>query len=123
MLDKNGYEIPDNTPVAIPTRLRMPQSRTEQIRAFIRSELSRQSADHGQESFEEADDFSLDDGQEWVSPYEEVFEPPAHSESGSGGVPAAGGGAKPPGDPAKPGEGAQPPGQPAGVKNEPQEPA
>lgn len=121
MLDERGYEIPDNTPVAVPTRLRLPQNRTEQIRAYIRQELSRAQVERGHETFEEADDFSLPDGEQWVSPYEETFEPPV-TESGSGGVPVGDGEAKPLGDPARPGEGAQPPAKLAGVKNEPQEP-
>lgn len=76
MLNSDGYEIPDNTPVSIPTRLRLPQSRTDQIRQFIRAELSRQALDQGHETFSEADDFELDDGETWVSPYEGDFDPP-----------------------------------------------
>jgi len=93
MLDERGYEIPDNTPVSIPTRLRLPQSRTEQIRAFIRSELAMKQLNEGHETFAEADDFDLP-GEDWVSPYEETFEPPAPPESGMNspqGDPPAGG--------------------------------
>lgn len=112
MLNEQGYEIPDNTPVSIPTRLRLPASRTEQIRAFIRSELSYQSTSQGQETFSEADDFDLPDGEPWASPYEETFDPPAFTEGGS------------PGDPVKPGEGAVPPAKPtsASTPNEPKQP-
>lgn len=74
MLDERGYEIPDNTPVAVPTRLRMPQSRTEQIRSYIRHELSQREFQSGRETFQEADDFDLPDV-EWSSPYEETFDP------------------------------------------------
>lgn len=55
------YEVLDNTPVALPTRLRLPQNRTDQIRAFIRQEMSRSALEAGHETFEEADDIEPDD--------------------------------------------------------------
>jgi len=116
MLDANGYEIPDNTPVSLPTRLRMPKSRTEQIRAMIRQEFSRAAADQGHETFEEADDLELPDGEEWVSPYENDFEPPILESLSSGGG-LEEGGVTPPGDPVKPGEGVQPPASSATAEN------
>lgn len=61
MLNKDGYEIPDNTPVEMPTRLRLPQSRVDQIRQFIRQELSLQAEGDGYETFEEANDLEPDD--------------------------------------------------------------
>lgn len=81
MLNEQGYEIPDNTPVELPSRLRVPQSRVDQIRGYIREEMSRSAAKDQQESFEEADDFNLPDGEDWFSPYEETFEPPSPPES------------------------------------------
>lgn len=71
---KDGVEYPDPTPVELPTRLRAPGSQVDRIRELVRRELSQQARDQGFESFEEADDFELDD-EEWASPYEEVFEP------------------------------------------------
>lgn len=111
MLDERGYEIPDNTPVEIPSRLRLPVSRTEQIRNMIRQEFSRQAVQQGQETFDEADDFDLPDGEEWLSPYEETFEPPIPESLSSGGGLEEGGGT-PPGAAAQPLEGAQPPAKP-----------
>ncbi|AZL82755.1 hypothetical protein [Apis mellifera associated microvirus 48] len=65
------YQTLDDTPVSMPTRLRLPQSRTEQIRQYVREEMSRAAAEQGHESFEEADDFSLDDEEDMpLSPYE-----------------------------------------------------
>lgn len=102
------YEHLDTTPVEIPTRLRLPQTRTDQIRAFIREELSRKAAHDGQESFEEADDIEPDDD-EGALPYsayeERDLEPPAFGQPGSPpakpavAVPAVGGA---PADPAQP---------------------
>lgn len=75
----SDFEPVDDTPVAIPTRLRLPQSRTDQIRAFIREEMSRAAADQGHETFAEADDLEPDDEEDLpLSPYEELlFEPPS----------------------------------------------
>jgi len=61
MLDQNGYEIPDPTPVQMPTRLRLPQTRAAQIQGYIRAEMSRQAQENGQESFEEANDLDVDE--------------------------------------------------------------
>lgn len=78
-MSKFDYEPVDNTPVEIPTRLRLPQSRTDQIRAYIRAELSRQASDQSFESFEEADDIEPDDEEGLpYTPYElSALEPPA----------------------------------------------
>lgn len=75
-LNELGHEVPDNTPVALPSRLRLPQSRVDQIRAYIQMEMSRSAEQKGFETFREADDFSMPDV-EWSSPYEEIFEPPS----------------------------------------------
>lgn len=123
MLDQNGYEIPDNTPVELPTRLRVSVNRVTQMRQLIRAELSRQAADQGDETFEEADDFDLPDGEEWFSPYEEDFEPVSSSpESGIQGEPE--GGQNAPGAGAERREGVQPPAKPLeGLPNDPQQAA
>lgn len=55
------YQTIDTTRVEVPTRLRLPQNRTDQLRQYIREELSRAAADQGHESFEEADDIEPDD--------------------------------------------------------------
>lgn len=112
MLDEKGYEIPDNTPVEIPSRLRLGVSRAVRMRNFIRHELSRSAAESGSESFEEADDFSLDDGEEWSSPYEADFDPPLLAEPVLAGGPGVAGGPQAPGGAAKPQEGVQPPAEP-----------
>lgn len=86
------YEHLDTTPVEMPTRLRLPQSRTDQIRQFIREEISRKSAHEGQETFEEADDIEPDDeGDLPLSPYElQELEPPASPSHGSPAKPGSG---------------------------------
>jgi len=56
-------------------KLNLNLSQTEKVRQMIRHELFRQAIGKAdRESFEEANDFDLED-EEWVSPYEETFEP------------------------------------------------
>lgn len=65
-----GQEIPDPTPVAVPAGWARPPSLEEIIRRHIRTEMSRQAADAGQETFEEADDFEVDEDPDPLSAYE-----------------------------------------------------
>jgi len=81
---KDGKEYPDPLPLEKPSRLRLP-SQVERMRAIVRREMSMAAASQSLETFEEADDFELEDV-EWTSPYEEVFEPALPS-SGAGQAP------------------------------------
>lgn len=58
-----GEEIPDTTPIEIPLKFSRPPSLQESIKAMVRRELSDAAAAHGDESFEEADDFDMDDSE------------------------------------------------------------
>ena len=67
------------------TQLRINDS--DGIRRIIRHEMSKIAAAAMQaETFEEADDFELGDEEEWISPYEEVFDP--EPEPGEGRSPS-----------------------------------
>lgn len=68
--DTFGREIPDPTPMEVPHDWKRPLSLHEEIRRFVRSELSRQAEAQGEESFEEADDFDVDEDPDPLSPYE-----------------------------------------------------
>lgn len=71
MLNEQGWEIPDDTPVAVPARLSLPTNRAQQIQAYIRQELSQQAADNGEETFEEANDLDVDEFDQFgMTPYE-----------------------------------------------------
>lgn len=54
-------EIPDDTPVEIPGRCHEPLSLREDMKRFIREEISKQAVDNEAESFEEANDFDIGD--------------------------------------------------------------
>ena len=72
--DGSEWFDPDEPPVAVPVRFSRPANLTEQIRAVIRGELSRQAGNQGHESFEEADDFDVDDDYDPRSPWELNFD-------------------------------------------------
>ena len=65
------------------TSLRL--SSTDRIRQIIRHEMLQQKLNSEAESFDEADDFEFEDGEEWASPYEVNFEP---DDPGAGRSPA-----------------------------------
>lgn len=70
--DKNGKEIPDSTPIAIPAGFRKPPTLQEQIRSLVRHESYQRLVDSGEiESFDEADDLDIDpsDG-DFTTPWE-----------------------------------------------------
>lgn len=59
--DAQGREIPDPTPIDVPLNWKRPQPLNEIIKQLIRTEMSRQAQESGHETFEEADDFEVDD--------------------------------------------------------------
>jgi len=69
--DKDGREVADEDRVALPPGWQYPESLTAQIQRMVRLELSRQAGDEGYETFEESDDFDVDDDESMPeSPYE-----------------------------------------------------
>lgn len=70
MLDERGREVPDPTPVEVPLRFRNQESSDDRIRRIIRETMSRMAVDSGRESFEEANDFDVDEDPDPVSQYE-----------------------------------------------------
>ena len=68
-------EVNSGQQMVMPTNLRLP-SRDDRIRQMIRHEMFRaRMASEDHETFEEADDFELDTGDGWTSPYEDDFDP------------------------------------------------
>lgn len=69
-MNKNdGKEYLDPTPVAVPVGFGRPESLQETIRRLVRTEVSRGASQAGFESFEEANDFDVDDD-EFVTSHE-----------------------------------------------------
>lgn len=68
-LNEQGQEIPDDTPIVLRVR-GVAISQYDQIRAYVRRELSDQARGMGAETFEEANDFDVDDETIHHAPHE-----------------------------------------------------
>lgn len=76
-LDRNGHEVLDDTPMAIPAGFKRPETLAEQVQRLVRTTVSRQAEEAGFETFEESEDFDVDDGDatDRGTPYETYFDP------------------------------------------------
>lgn len=70
-----GLELPNPVPLEPPLGYFDAVPIHIQIREMIQGELSRRAAEAGEETFEEADDFDVDDDQDPMSPWELEYEP------------------------------------------------
>lgn len=68
--NEKGQEIPDPTPVEVPLNFRRPPSLNDRIRSMIAREMSQYASAQGAETFEEANDFEVDEDPDFKSPYE-----------------------------------------------------
>jgi len=74
--DADGREIPDPQPTFLNTGLTAPESTSAMIQRLVRTELSTAAANAGFESFEEADDFDVEDEfDDPTTPFEMFFDP------------------------------------------------
>lgn len=75
-LNINGHEVPDPTIVDPPLGYIKQPDLMELMRRMIRNELSTVAENTEYETFEDADDFEVDDDPvDYSSPYEEYFDP------------------------------------------------
>lgn len=75
-INLDGSESLDPTPMAPPVGYRRQPSLAEQIREMVRSEkLAQELAATGAETFEEADDFDVEDEFDPSTPWENDFDP------------------------------------------------
>lgn len=58
---RGGREVMDPRPMALPSGFRRPPSLIDQMRLMIRREMSEAAQANGRETFEEANDFDVDD--------------------------------------------------------------
>lgn len=74
--NKNGEEIPDQTPIELPVHFKVPPTIQDQIKRLVGdSEVRRALQEKHIETFEEADDFEVEDDEgKMSSPYEENFD-------------------------------------------------
>ena len=74
-LNENGHEVLDPTPLALPAGFKRPEPLADMMRRLVRTELSRRAEDAGLETFEESEDFDVDDDSLPGTPFEEFFDP------------------------------------------------
>lgn len=74
-LDEHGHEIPDPTPLELPVGFKKQETVAQMVQRLVRRDLSEYAERHGHETFEEADDFEIDDDPEPFTPYETDFDP------------------------------------------------
>lgn len=75
-LDSSGSEVLDPTPIAPPVGFTPQPSMVDYVRDLIRSErLKQEMEDAGMETFEESEDFDVDDDYDPGTPYENDFDP------------------------------------------------
>lgn len=66
----HGPEVPDPTPIEVPSWHSRPLTLREEMQRFIREEASRVAGDNGLDTFEDFDDFSDDSGEpDLTTPY------------------------------------------------------
>lgn len=59
--DEKGHFIPDDSPVEVPLRFKTQETEAERIARAVSLEFSQQADDKGFETFEDAQDFDVDD--------------------------------------------------------------
>lgn len=105
-LDESGKFEPDSVPLAPPIGYKKQPSMVEIVRNMVRSErLAAELAAAGHETFEESDDFDVeDDPPDMRSPWENDFDPPVSEllRAGREVMDARRKAAEKPGDPAPP---------------------
>lgn len=76
-LSDTGAEVPDQTPIELPAGFAIPETIAQSIQRLVRGAVSRAAHEQGLETFEEAEDFDLDDEEDddKSSVYETHFDP------------------------------------------------
>lgn len=75
-IDERGAEVLDDTPIAPPIGYTKTKSMMEIVRDMVISEkLAQDAANAGYETFEESEDFDVDDDFDPSTPYENDFDP------------------------------------------------
>jgi len=73
MENEYGQEIPDQTPMEIPLYARgTVESLPEIMKRVIRQHFDQQARENEMETFEESEDFDIEEEDNWTSPYELV---------------------------------------------------
>lgn len=74
-IDGLGREILDPTPPRIPANFKRPETLAEQVARLVRGNISREAEAAGYETFEESEDFDVEDEFDPRTPFETFFDP------------------------------------------------
>lgn len=74
-LNSKGQEIIDETLPAMPAGFKRPETLAEQVQRMVRTTVSQEAVNAGRESFEDSEDFDVDDEIDPTSQYETHFDP------------------------------------------------
>lgn len=81
-LNKKGREVLSDKPMALPLGFKRPETLDEQIQRMVRTRVSAMAADQGFDTWEDANDFDIDDDTDPLerhftgpTPYETHFDP------------------------------------------------
>lgn len=74
-LTATGSEIPDPTPLEIPAGFKIPETAEQRFQRMVRHSMSEWAKSHEAETFDEADDFEVEDEYDPTSRYETAFDP------------------------------------------------
>lgn len=88
----DGKEYPDSTPMELPVGMKQGPTLADMIKRMVQHQLLAVAAEQeGFDTFEEAEDFDLeDDPLDPQTPYEAVFDPPKPPPGGRGAPPVSG---------------------------------
>lgn len=74
-LDQFGREVGSDETLTLPTGFKRPETLAEQVQRLVRTSVSAYAEANGQETFEESEDFDVDDDFDFRTPFEEEFDP------------------------------------------------
>jgi hypothetical protein len=76
-IDEKGREVLSRKKIEVPVDFKVPETLNETVRRMIQGELSNAADRHGMETFEESEDFDIEDPEmeDIDTPFEQFFDP------------------------------------------------
>lgn len=73
--DDEGREVIDPKPLAIPAGFQRPETLAEQVQRLVQRQVSEAAMLAGEETWEEANDFDIDEDFDPTTPWETIYDP------------------------------------------------
>lgn len=74
-LTSQGHENLSSEPIQVPLGMKRPETLAEQVQRLVRTSVSEHARMNGMETFEESEDFEIEDDLDFSTPYETHFDP------------------------------------------------